>query len=58
MRKAELYFPVSFIVENGKVTGFHMVGIYSPDHLAVRTKVDRSLAIKLIQFKKVKIEGR
>lgn len=41
MREAGLHYPVSFILEKGKITRFPIVGVYSSEHLAHRIKIDR-----------------
>ncbi|MBL7555335.1 MAG: hypothetical protein JNM24_05895 [Bdellovibrionaceae bacterium] len=41
MREAGLHYPVSFIIENGKIVRFPIVGVYSPEYLAHRIKVER-----------------
>lgn len=41
MREAGLHYPVSFIIESGKITRFPIVGVYSPEHLAHRIMLER-----------------
>ncbi len=41
MREAGLLYPVSFIIENGKIVRFPIVGVYSSAYLAHRIKLER-----------------
>ena len=43
MREAGLHYPVSFILENGRISRFPIIGVYSTDYLATAIKKESRL---------------